>query len=391
MISNLEYYKVLGINVGAGIADVTSSYKRLCRIYHPDINDDPEAAELMKRINIAYSVLRDKLRREAAFRERQSYSWPDRRGAAYPDKRPYSEAARRSDTEETKQAYTALHGYFTAINTGDYAGAYGFLTGYDRRQISRESYIEWRKSVARLYPMREFKISGGQLGLTVTLGDGKSHSARKFNVVVTEEDIAEEKMQSGGIEKMVVCEGSVWRVFLGYKGVVELTRGFDERFEAKRKRDIAKRWDEYSSGLYPEYNMLSINGMRKAASREIYRQKRFGGTLAFAVLSVKAAGAEENGRNELLLSTARSITGALRETDIPAYAGDGVFAILFVELQKKNAREVLERLCVKIRQNAGPQLGQKADIETELGLWRGRYPADMDALNAVLKKFRKKM
>jgi len=81
MTSLLEHYKVLGINVGAGIADVTSSYKRLCRIYHPDVNDDPESAELMKRINIAYSVLREKLRREAAFRERQSYSWPVRRSA----------------------------------------------------------------------------------------------------------------------------------------------------------------------------------------------------------------------------------------------------------------------------------------------------------------------
>jgi len=265
------------------------------------------------------------------------------------------------------------------------------LTGYDRRQISRESYIEWRKSVARLYPMREFKISGGQPGLTVTLGDGKSHSARKFNVMITEEDIAEEKMQSGGIEKMVVCEGGIWRVFLGYEGVVELTRGFDERFEAKRKRDIAKRWDEYYSGLCPEYNMLSITGMRKAVSREIYRQKRFGGTLAFAAISVKAAGAGGDGNNELLLSAARSITGSLRETDIPAYAGDGIFTILFVELRKKNAREVLDRLCEKIRKNAGPQPGHKADIATELGIWPGRYPADIDALNAVLKKFRKKM
>ena len=391
MSSLLEHYKTLGVNIGAGMNDVTSSYKRLCRIYHPDINGDPESEELMKMINIAYTVLREKLRREAAFRERQAYPRTARRYPANPDISADGAAAGPVSAEEEKKAFSTLHDYFMAINTGDYKGAYDLLSSHDRMHISPESFIDWRKSVARLYPMREFDITGGKPGLTMKIGDEKTISACKYNVLVTEEDIAGERMQSGTIEKMAVLEDGMWKVYLGYSGVVELTRGFDEKFEAKRKRDIAKKWEEYYSGMHQDYNMLSSAGMRKAASREIYRQKRFGGTLTFAAISIKTGNMRGTGQDELLRSAARTITASLRETDIPAYAGDGVFAILFVELHKKNSKDILDRLSVKIRKNAGPQLGGKAGIDIEFESWSNGRQADMDSLNKVLKKFNKKL
>ena len=380
MSSILEHYKVLGVNIGAGLSDVTSSYRRLCRIYHPDVNDDPASEEQMKRINIAYSVLRDKLRREIAFQQRQSYPRPGRR---------YAGADVRAETE--KEANSALFGYFKAIGECDYSGAYIYLSSYDKRFVSLESFIDWRKSVARLYPMREFKISGGQSTITVAFGEGKSCIGLRFRVMITEEDVTEGKIQSGEVEKAVIYENGLWKVFLGYKSVGDLTRGFDERFEARRKRDITKRWEEYYAGLYPEYNMLSIAGMRKAVLRELYRQKRFGGALTFAAISVKTGGMRRAGEDELLRSAAKTIVGALRETDVPAYAGDGVFAILLVELRKKDADDIVGRLIEKIREDAGPQLGAKAEIDYEFASWSGQGLADIEALNRVLRKFRKKM
>ena len=79
MISYAECYRILGVPIGAGIADITSSYRRLCRIHHPDVSGDPESAELIKDINAAYAVLREKFRRESAFRERQAYPRAARR------------------------------------------------------------------------------------------------------------------------------------------------------------------------------------------------------------------------------------------------------------------------------------------------------------------------
>ena len=391
MATLLDHYRILGVSVGAGIADVTSSYKRLCRIYHPDISDDPESEELMKRINIAYTVLREKLRREAAFRERTPYPQRPARRYAGPETRYTGYDARRADAESEKKAYAVIHEYFKAISAYDYSRAYDCLSAYDKRHISRESFIEWRTSVARLFPMREFFVESKSTEASVTFNDDKTLYARKYHVIVTEESLAEKTTSSGEVEKLVISEGGEWKVFLGYRSVMELTRTFDERFEAGRRRDVAERFEEYYSGLQPEYDMFSPVGMRKAVSREIYRQKRFGGTLTFAAISVKAGGVCEHGQDELLRSAAATINSALRETDIPAYIGDGVFAIMFVELRKKNAGDIIARLAEKIRKDAGPLFDGSANIEYAFESWSGNNSADMDALNKVLKKFHKKL
>ncbi|MDR2569820.1 MAG: DnaJ domain-containing protein [Oscillospiraceae bacterium] len=409
MSNLLESYRVLGVQVGAGMADVTTSYRKLCRTYHPDITDDPEAEELMKQINIAYTVLREKFRRESAFRDRQSYTRPVRR---YPTaeaqryktdtKQQSAEIYRQSEEEQAAQraaasvdaekfARAVLHDYFIALNTFDYVGAYNHLSEHDKRNITPESFTEWREAVARLYPMREFKIAGGSSIAVVTWGDDKTFHARKFRIIITEGDYTDNATQSDDIDKLVINENGQWGVFLGYREISELTRTFDKRFENKKKQDIEKLWDEYVSGLFPEYNMLNAEGMRESASKELYRQRRYGGTMTFAAISIQHSTAKNAGKEELLRSAAKTICGMLRETDVPAYTGDGVFAIMFVELGKKNAENIINRLIESIRKNVGSQLGMSAEIEYEYGSWTAGSCTDIDMLNEVLKKFNKKM
>jgi len=415
MSNLLESYRVLGVKVGAGMADVTTSYRQLCRTYHPDITDDPDAEDRMKQINIAYTVLRDKFRRESAFRDRQTYSRPVRRHPPTETQRQASNPQRQqTDTADAQQqatqayeqraaeraaasadaekfAYAALHDYFAALNTCDYNKAYDILSNHDKKHIDPESFKQWRESVARLYPMREFKIAGGSSIAVVTWGDNKTFHARKFKVAITEDDFADETKSSGDIDKLVINENGRWGVFLGYKEVSQLTRAFDKRFESKKKRDVEKRWEEYSAGLHTEFNMFNSEGMRKSISKELYRQRRYGGSMTFAAISVQYTGANGTGSEDLLRSAAKTICGTLRETDISAYTGDGIFAVLFIELGKKNAENIIERLIELIRKNAGQQLGSQAEIEYEYGSWTGNGHADPDTLNDVLKKYNKKI
>ena len=387
----LEYYRVLGLSIDAGIADVISSYRRLCRMHHPDVSDDPESEDLMKRINVAYTVLRKKLKRDVKIRERQ-YSARQTGSNVKADTRSCAEDSYITSKEAEGKAFSALRGYFKAIGAFEYSGAYNYLSEYDQRSSTLESFIEWRKSVARVFPMRGFKIVGGMPVLTVRFKDGKTACARKFRVIVTEDDLEKGETRPDSVEKIVIYENGSWKVFLGYNGVGELTRAFDERYEVKLKSDAAKRWEEYYSELCPEYNMLSMVGMRKAASRELYRQQRFGGTLAFIAISVQAdGGARGVWQEELLRSASKTITAALRETDIPSYVGDGVFAILLVGLRKKSTRDIANRLIDKIRRNAGTPLGAKAMIEYASGVWPGGGSADIDAFNRILKRYHKKM
>lgn len=52
-----KYYELLGISREATIEEIKKAYLRLVKIYHPDINADPEAGDKIKLINRAYQVL----------------------------------------------------------------------------------------------------------------------------------------------------------------------------------------------------------------------------------------------------------------------------------------------------------------------------------------------
>ncbi len=58
-----DYYKVLGVEPGAGEAEIKQAYRRLARKFHPDVSKEKGAEERFKGINEAYEVLRDKEKR----------------------------------------------------------------------------------------------------------------------------------------------------------------------------------------------------------------------------------------------------------------------------------------------------------------------------------------
>lgn len=56
-------YGVLGVAKSAAGADVKTAYRKLAKRWHPDVNRDPDAGEMFKRINAAYETLSDPARR----------------------------------------------------------------------------------------------------------------------------------------------------------------------------------------------------------------------------------------------------------------------------------------------------------------------------------------
>lgn len=69
-------YRTLQVEPSADLEAIKAAYRRLARLYHPDLNPRPEAAERMRAINAAYRVLSDPQQRAAYDAQRYLRSTP---------------------------------------------------------------------------------------------------------------------------------------------------------------------------------------------------------------------------------------------------------------------------------------------------------------------------
>ena len=65
-----DYYLTLEVADDADLAVIKSSYRRLAKKYHPDLNPSHDAQERMKALTEAYSVLSDAHKRAVYDRKR---------------------------------------------------------------------------------------------------------------------------------------------------------------------------------------------------------------------------------------------------------------------------------------------------------------------------------
>ena len=65
-----DLYEILQVHPTAHPDVIQAAYRRLAMLYHPDRNSSTEAAEMMKRLNLAYEILGDPDRRAAYDRAR---------------------------------------------------------------------------------------------------------------------------------------------------------------------------------------------------------------------------------------------------------------------------------------------------------------------------------
>lgn len=65
MPSKRDYYEVLGIKKDATKQEIKKAYRKLAKLFHPDVNKSPDAEEKFKEVQEAYEVLSDEQKRAA--------------------------------------------------------------------------------------------------------------------------------------------------------------------------------------------------------------------------------------------------------------------------------------------------------------------------------------
>ncbi len=72
--SNKTYYQILQVDPDAEPEIIEAAYKRLIRMYHPDVNHSADATRRMQEMNAAYDVLRDPAKRAQYDREQHTHT-----------------------------------------------------------------------------------------------------------------------------------------------------------------------------------------------------------------------------------------------------------------------------------------------------------------------------
>ena len=59
-----SYYEILNVKDDATVSEIKRQYRKLVRMYHPDVNSSVEAEQIFKEINRAAEILLDETKRK---------------------------------------------------------------------------------------------------------------------------------------------------------------------------------------------------------------------------------------------------------------------------------------------------------------------------------------
>ena len=337
----VDYYRILQVAPTARQDDIISAYRRLVKLYHPDVNADPMAEARMKDINQAYFVLRDEARR-ASYNSSRTLSRPAVQTPAPP----------RPATPSADAAVDAMNQYFRHLQTASYQRAYNMLCSFDRQYVTEASFVNWRRSVQKLFSVREFAVRKGEYVPRFDMEPGRSAPAHKLYISILEKNHASGVAERYQATKYAVQEEGEWRIFLGYRDLNEIARMFEDLSARHERGEMTRHWESYCNDTCRGLDMLSYTGLLKEAKRELYRCRRYGQAMTICCLSLNPSAPynTEEAMADLLETAARALTASLRETDIAAYIGNGCFVVLFVELKTQHAESIIERLLGHVRQ-----------------------------------------
>ena len=104
MNQNEDLYEILQVHHAAEPEVIEAAYRRLLRMYHPDVNKTAQAHQITVRLNNAYEVLRDPAKRTDYDRQRDSQTHSDHRKQEWQAEQERQERAERQRQERQAQA-----------------------------------------------------------------------------------------------------------------------------------------------------------------------------------------------------------------------------------------------------------------------------------------------
>jgi curved DNA-binding protein CbpA len=344
-----DYYGLLQVHPQAGPEIIQSAYKRLCRMVHPDINPDPEAAKTMQRINRAYETLSDTHKRR-----RYHTEWTRRSGSASSRVEVRERVVYINQEERdggTPEASAAVRSYFDHLRKRDYRGAYAMVSDADKSCFGYGAYVEWQESVGELYEVGGTRLKLFKQYNTFKTNAGTKLPAEEYTVFLSEKDKATGCVNEYTLTKYAVRENGRWRVYLGYRDLTPLKLHFKAMASTPKEAHLLTLWEKHKAFNDLDMGLPNRHGLEEAIEREIYRYKRYARQFALGLFSVTLPGhvSDEGLRERVLKYAGYVINAAVRCIDSAAWLDEGVFAVLLAETDKARAAMAIRRISKAVR------------------------------------------
>lgn len=149
MSNNIDYYQILGVIPGAEPAVIKAAYRALASTYHPDKNADADAAEKIKDINSAYSVLSDPIKKREYDKSRES-TQHNANASEFEEKTPFTNETLEKDWKIATEFYPSINSEFIKLAKISWRLAFAFKLQIldsqkysDSRQLSEKLRTEY--------------------------------------------------------------------------------------------------------------------------------------------------------------------------------------------------------------------------------------------------------
>ena len=335
----IDYYETLQVHPKAGREVIKAAYRKLTALNHPDVCREPASEERMKRINLAYEVLMDEKRRRI-FHE----DWLEHTNVKEPGKSALRTRESKPASAEDLRAFSCLNLYFNCLERKKFEEAYQYITETEKGFIRARDFIEWQEAVAKVIEISTVRIQEFKKHRDYESRPGVRHfSAYEFEVSLSEKNRVTGKIGRNSFSKMVVKDGGVYGVLVGYDNLRPLVNKFNVLAEIKENKDAISRFQELETKYDQESGLLNKKGLLEEAGREEARFKRYG--RMFSIVFVDCIHEEgELEKQELLSFLIGRIRRSIRSLDIFARWDKQGFVLLLPETGREEAEAVAEKL-----------------------------------------------
>jgi diguanylate cyclase (GGDEF)-like protein len=336
-----DYYKILQVHYLAEPEIIKEAYRRLSKMYHPDVSKSKDAEETMKQMNRAYEVLSDPEARKHYYKQ-----WM----------LAYSGINNRNIKAE-QQVHTAivpiqrvLEQYLGFIAKQKFEAAYDLLSEKDKTNISRKEFIKWQTTVFEVFELKKFQCSFHDFYSDFYIQENLYDIVINFNVTIEEMNNVMESMEKHQFSKNVILENKQWRIILGHKELDSMMHKYDELIQLKKKKQSNKRKLQKQTNIDPLSGMLNRRGFLERAKNEQSRYSRYGNPFSIILCEIDHGDHWLEERIHVIEQVGELIKSSLRALDISCRWKSKKFLILLPETNYHSSNKVVNKIQFQLKQ-----------------------------------------